>query len=392
MRTSFVILALGGIASSADVFRLTDVNVTSQTQTTNTVFVSTMGDKPPNIEDKNLWTLVIHDPKTKLDTILSVTNVQWDASTHTLAITFSGLTGLDPLRVDWTATFNNILQTSAKAPKKSFFTSVDTKDDADVYLFGSFLAGYSTKPIYMIDAKVGWVPEIRETGYFLGVTSTLSTNADTNPPIDRTRVDPDAITGALALRRNIKHLALDFNPLRGEFSRKYPASDLVTAGTLKWISRPIYNRGQAVVLDPFVGYELGKNKNKPATLFDQSVDLTHYDTIARGVTGAHGAFLLFQKSPSPDAPYLLAIQGNYTARILAKSEPFVTTGFAGNKHVQNVSLGTNTRHYVECSVTYNASDLFGIEAKYKFGSLPPLFEFVEHQVVVGLTFKAKLPH
>jgi hypothetical protein len=30
-----------------------------------------------------------------------------------------------------------------------------------------------------------------------------------------------------------------------------------------------------------------------------------------------------------------------------------------------------------------------LTAKYKWGSLPPLFQFVDNQVVVGITFSAK---
>jgi hypothetical protein len=30
-----------------------------------------------------------------------------------------------------------------------------------------------------------------------------------------------------------------------------------------------------------------------------------------------------------------------------------------------------------------------VRLQYKYGALPPLFEFVDHQVTVGLTLKAK---
>ena len=309
-------------------------------------------------------------------------------------MTFSpgALGTLDAQKVDWTATFNNVLQATAAAPSRSFLSSADTKDDSDIYLFGSFLAGYSTKPLYTIDAKVNWVPEIKTTGNMFGVEATLSTNSDSSPPVDRSRIDPDSITAALALRHRIHQLSLDINPLEGQFSRKYPASDLITAGTIKWVSHPVYDHGQAVVFYPFIGYELGKNLNKPSILFKQPVNLSPYDNITRALFGAHAAFLLFKKSVTADSPYRLAIQADYTTRVLFTPEPFVTSGYSGSDHTSIVSVRANARHYVECGIAYNASDLFGIEAKYKFGSLPPLFEFVEHQVVIGITFKAKLPH
>src|ERR1035441_470480 len=282
-------------------------------------------------------------------------------------------------------------QASTSPKPTSFFSKADTKDAADIYLFGSFLAGNSTKPLYTIDAKLAWVPEIKESGYFFGVQSTLSTNANSNPPVDRSRIDPDSITAALALQHRFSEISIDINPLRGEFSRKYPASDIVTAGTLKWISHPAYGHGQAFVFYPFVGYELGKNLNTPRMLFKQPVDLSHYDRITRGVFGARSAFLLFKKSVAADSPYRFAIQGDYTGRVLFAPEPFVTSGYSGSNHISLVSVRENTRHYLECGITYNVNDLLGIEAKYKFGSLPPLFEFIDHQVVIGLTFKSTLP-
>lgn len=395
MRTKLVVLLLcwAGLAF-ADVFKLTELTVTGETQTTGTVFVGASGDAPSNINDSSLWTLTISDSKAKSRTSVHVDSATWDSSTHTITLTFapSALGTGQAQKLDWTATFNNILQAAASAPSGSFISAASTKDDADIYLFGSFLAAYSTKPLYTIDAKVSWLPEIKTSGYFLGLVGTLSSNSDSNPPVDRSRIDPDSITASLALRRRIRQVSFDINPLEGQFSRKYPASDLITAGTLKWVLRPIYDHGQAVVLYPFIGYELGKNLNKPSILFQQPVDFSRYDNITRLLTGAHGALLLLKKSVTADSPYRLAIQGDYTARILFSPEPFVNSGYAGTDHISLVSVRGNTRHYVEAGISYNVSDLFGIEAKYKYGSLPPLFEFLEHQVVIGITFKGKLPH
>ncbi len=89
-------------------------------------------------------------------------------------------------------------------PKKTVaLGAAKGKDDADLYLFGSYLAGFSTKPIYVIDAKLNWAPEITKgtpdpvakkkpgTGWFAGAKSSLSINTDTKAPNDRTEVDPE---------------------------------------------------------------------------------------------------------------------------------------------------------------------------------------------------------
>ena len=386
------LLLLGGLACYGDLFKFTGLTVTGETRNTGTVFIGASGDAPSNLADKTLWSLVVSDGD-KIHQSIPVASAVWDAATNTITLAFapSALGALDPLKVAWTATFSNLLQVTSEPRSSSFFSKADGKDDADLYLFGSFLAGYSTKPLYTIDAKVSWAPEIRSSGYMLGVIGTLSTNADASPPVDRSRVDPDSITAALVLRHRIRQFSFDLHPLEGQFSRQYPASDLITSGTVKWVAPAIKRQTRAVVFYPFIGYELGKNLNKPGILFSQPVDLGKYDNIERLLLGAHGAFLLFKKTVPAESPYRLVVQSDYTARALFSAEPYVTSGYSDAGRVSIVRVRGNTRHYLECGVTFNVSDFFGIEAKYKFGSLPPLFESVEHQVVVGLTFKAKLP-
>jgi hypothetical protein len=64
-----------------------------------------------------------------------------------------------------------------------------------------------------------------------------------------------------------------------------------------------------------------------------------------------------------------------------------TTGKPARQKV--VSMRQNTRHNVSADINWNATKLLGLQLGYKFGSLPPLFEFVDHQVTIGLVFKAK---
>ena len=372
-------------------FRFTSVNTTFQTPQTGTIFVATAGDLAATVDFSNnkLWNLTVDEGNTEKQ--LDVKAAAWDAKSRTIAVTFdpADLAGMTFAKLSWTATFNNQYQATKAAPNAN--SPPKGKDDADLYVFGSYLAGVGTKPLYSIDAKLNWVPEIRE-GYFFGIESAVLVNSGVSAPVNRTRVDPDSLSAGLSFQHRFDELVLDFNPVKGEFSRKFPASDVVSTAALKWARLPNLFKGGAFVFYPSAGYEVGSNLNKPALLFKEPVNLSGYNTIARGVLGAHAALLFLKKSESTDAPYRLSIQADYTGRVLFEPEPFVTSGYLNGVLANLTSVRSNTRHYLEAGVLYNINDLLAVEIKYRYGSLPPLFEFVDHQVTIGITLKSNLPH
>lgn len=68
----------------------------------------------------------------------------------------------------------------------------------------------------------------------------------------------------------------------------------------------------------------------------------------------------------------------------------MTTALVGADTVKTTTLGKNARHEVEATANLNLTKLLSFSVKYRFGSLPPLFQFVDHQVTFGLTFKGTL--
>jgi hypothetical protein len=317
----------------------------------------------------------------------------WDGLTVTLSYDPAGLGALDPKKLTWAITFDrsglNLQIGAGPAPADS---QPKGKDDSDLYFFGSYLAGEGTAPIYSIDAKLSWVPEVRSSGYFFGAEAAISSNAGASPPASRTRLDPDSITADIALKFDKHHFLFNINPARGEFSRKTNTSDFVPAINVQRLLKSIrFNKRNQMVVYPSLGLETGVNLNKPATLFGQSVDLANYNAIVRIVPGGYAAYYIERPKPNPSDPYLFQLYVNYTDRVVLKPEPFVTTVYSGTKQVQSVSLGTNPRTYVEVGFNWNAAKLVAVTAKYKYGSLPPLFQFLDHQVTLGITFKTKLP-
>jgi hypothetical protein len=330
---------------------------------------------------------------------IALKEVQWipKVARVTLLILASEVTGIDPENAHWAATFNIIPPQSATwepQKKKGTFAVAKGKDDADLYLFGSFLAGESTKPLYMIDAKGNWMWTKGE--WDLGIKSALSTNASAQTPVDRTRIDPDSITAAFSAQRifvwrvpGIEGLDLNLQPLGGEFSRKTTSSDIVGAAQAKLVTKPWFGPIRWVAVYPVVGYEGGHSLNQPTTLFKEKVNLTGWNGISRAVLGINGEYYWLSKKPTADDTYRFTIDASYQSRILFEPEPFVTVLDVKTVPTYTVTLGRRPRPEAEVHITWNFSKYTGLSIQYKYGSLPPLFQFVDHQATVGLTFRAK---
>ena len=290
------------------------------------------------------------------------------------------------------------------APAAHHLKAAKGKDDAAVYLFGSVLVGVGTKPIYVLDLKAAPSWE-RGNGWFVGTTFTFTANANVEAPVDRSRIDPDSTTGSLSLTHafflgnngtgsQLGRFQMQLQPLRGEFTRKYPTSDLITAGSLRWTPL-LYalndSRRAWVSFYPAVGYELGKNLNTPDTLFKHSVDLRSWNAILRLVPSARTEFYLLRSKIATGDVYTLTMDATYQVRVPFANEPFVVPVRTGSTVTQDVLLRTNARHELEANLNWNLAKYTALTVKYRYGSLPPLFQFVDHQATIGLTFKAAQP-
>lgn len=353
------------------------------------IFISTTGTPDPHAA----WTLVARKSEDSPPTPVPVTNVTWYASSSTVALEFdpSPLSGRDPHRYGWTAAYNGLLTVTLAAPERLFGVP-KSNHDADVYLFGSYLAGAGTKPLYSIDARVAWMPEFRDSGYFLGISSTVAVNSSSSPPLDKSSADPDSLAAALALRFMRRGFLFEIEPAKGEFARRYPASSFVPAAMVKWVRDPIFNTSRhAAVFYPYAGVEAGANLNKPQTFLGQPLNLSQYGLVGRFVLRGYGAYYIVKKEPDNNDPYLFEFYADYTARFLMTNEPLVTSEYIDGVRQPVLQLQSDPRQYLESGIAWNVSKHVGLEAKYKHGSLPPMFEFLDHQVSVGVTFKTKLP-
>jgi hypothetical protein len=283
--------------------------------------------------------------------------------------------------------------------KKAFLCPPASGAPADISISGTFLAGGGTKPIYSFEFVGGLYSPNSPTwllGFSPGVSADVEINQNTKPPNNRTTFDPNSITAAFALQRMYK-LGSD-NPLHldglefdeslpaGEFSRTDQTSNIIFASTVLLGFRPM--RGQAhpriyATLFPVFGIETGKNLDKPPTIDKKPVDLSNFNAIFRGYTGADASFAIMSKDKKTDD---FTISGSYRVRLPAFEEPFVET----MHQVTTVTLTTKARNWFEGDINYApwSFKYLTLNAKYQYGELPPLYNFVDQKFTFGITFKA----
>ncbi len=272
----------------------------------------------------------------------------------------------------------------------------------DFSLTGSFLAAGGTKPIIAAELKTDMVFSTKRElwGFYPGISAAVEINQKVQPPNDRTRFDPDSIVAGLTFTRIepvhnplLYGVEIQFQLPQGEFSRQDPSSNIVAGGLTRFGFKPLVRNSLYATLYPVLGLETGRNLNRPSEVDKTAVDLTQYRGIFRGIVGTDAAFGMASEDRKTD---IFSITGSYRVRLPAIDEPFVKT----IHQVTTVNLTTKARHWVEVDITSSPWNwkYFALNAKYEYGSLPPLFTFVDHKFSVGFTLQAvqtrkpKLPH
>jgi hypothetical protein len=347
----------------------------------------------------------------------------------TLTLPASAVSPVNTAKASWTALFlppDMSLMASPGSQKAAALSAAKGRDDADLYASGGYIAGLGTKPIMILDIKAGYSDSLENYGKLLGGKSSatasppakhpnlrlgfygeFNSNVGAMPPSDRTRLDPDSVLGYTTLSQSValKHnpllysLKWEIQPVGGEFARSSPESNFISGGRIRFLSELVTKKSWGLDLIPSVGFEGGKNLNHPSMLFSRPVDLSRFNGIARLRGGANANLYIYRKLGTPGDDYSFTFTGSWIARVPFTAEPFTTSAYlpdptmpANITRQSVVNLRTNTRHYVEADAVWNVSKLFGFSATYKYGSLPPLFEFVDHQVSLGVLFKATYTH
>ena len=384
-----LVLLVGAMMATAEQLILNRLVVGPPASGRSKIFISTAGTPDPHAA----WTLAARKSDNSSPISVPVTNVTWYMSSSTVALEFdpSPLSGGDPHKYGWTATYNGLLTVTLAAPGGIVRRSQIERRRR--YLFVRFVSGGRIHQAAVFNrcesALAARDPRFR---YFLGISATVEVNSSTSTPLHESSADPDSLAAALALRFMRHGFLFEIDPAKGELARRYPASSFVPSAIVKWVRDPIFSTSrQAAVFYPYAGVEAGANLNQPQTILGQPVNLAGYGAIGRFVLRAYGAYYISKKEPDNDDPYLFEFYADYTARFLLTNEPMVTSEYVDGVRQPVLQLQSDPREHLESGIAWNVSKHVGLEVKYKYGSLPPMFEFLDHQVSVGVTFKTKLP-
>ncbi len=257
----------------------------------------------------------------------------------------------------------------------------DTK--ADIVVSGSLVAAVGSKPTYFYEAKMKY--RLGQSRFNLNVS--MIGNEGNN-------VDPDSIKAAFGYARPLPkwngpslfwRTTLKADILRGEFSRENQTANAGSSLLLETLSKPKTlnaEKTRFTYLQFKAGMEAVKNMNKP----DSIPELKAYKGGARPLIGGTLTLVLDSEAYGEEEKVpLFTFTGDYLARIPLMQEPF--TRMVDEKKVY--SLSKKTRHTADITMLWQATNYWGIFSKYRYGSLPPLFVFTDHQVLFGVAFQAK---
>lgn len=271
----------------------------------------------------------------------------------------------------------NFPEFSVGQPKKvgaaKAFAPAKGKADADIYFSGTAAGARGSKPLYTFESKVGYLFNLKQYGA-LGPRAEINAASESN-------IDPDSIKTALTYEKifvfgRTKGLILRSDALGYEFDKKGKNRNFMTDLAGIFVLPPHrFNENNIAAVDFATGFEAGHN-------FEHALNPKEgLGNLWRWKFGANAYFVAF----NPPIFKRIDFVTEYKVRLLTSEEPF--TQSIGGSSV--TTLTKKPRHYVGSDLDFMVSDALGISLKYRYGSQPPAFKFVDHSASVGLTFKLK---
>lgn len=266
------------------------------------------------------------------------------------------------------------------------------KDQANVDITGGFQAGKDATPQYFWSAKVQCNAggNVRKGLGALGFAFKGDASQQRN-------ADPDSLKASLKWERrvgipnSVGGLQFIGDALGYEFERTVKKDYVIQEGqvigqdflkknsNLMWsgMGRWVTSARPTNITIGFAGFEAGRSitrtvKNTSQKESEQPVVRLHFNTdVYRNFyAGSRKRMIL---------------HGHHTVRVPFEQEPYVrATENAGKMYLTN-----KPRHYTLLEIALPFNDGLAINIQYKRGSLPPSFEFVNHQVTIGFNLMLK---
>jgi hypothetical protein len=303
-------------------------------------------------------------------------SVDFDVAQKIATLTFASSVDLATNKVVVTflqANFPNVTSAEpAKVGVSKKFAPAKGSADADIYLSGSVTAAEGAKPAYAVVAKLGYLFGLGTDGRLgsLGPSSDFALNQ--NASANSNHIKAAAAYEKFFPMASSAGWMFHSNFIGGEFDQKGTTKNLVSDLSMRLVLPSVHlDTHTFVTMDFLFGYEGGKNYQAP-----QGVVLGSFD---RKLLGATGYYLLLHPGPFDR----ITLTGEYRVRLPSIAEPFVPSSNA------TTIFTLKPRHHAAVDLNVMLSKAIGITAQYRWGSLPPLFQFVNHSVVVGLVLQLK---
>jgi hypothetical protein len=276
--------------------------------------------------------------------------------------------------------------TTAREDPLPAFERVDDPDDATVYFNGIVAPAKGAKTLYTIDSRADLT--LRRFGQSAGTRLGISGELKTD---ERTHVDPDSARLGVSLRRVTGFApVLTWDIAALEFNREAKLVNLISAASLVQTWGTPFTRlhdGTKVVratinFQAGLGLEVGANLRNVVRTDSGEAD------GATAIVRAAPTLGIWLVMPTTTLDRI-TLSAEYALRVPATRELFLETRGLTEDADPVPLLTRKARHYVTASARFMITKWVGFEAKYEFGSLPPVFQVVDHGASVGLTFMAK---
>jgi hypothetical protein len=261
-----------------------------------------------------------------------------------------------------------------KKAAQKIFTAAKGRKDADIYFSGTAVGQRKSGPLYSIDAKAGYLQSLRRAGAIGGLATFVSEEGSD--------IDPDSITAAGAYQkvfvfRSPTGIILNSEFLGFESDKEGETRNLTTeldATLVLPSARLSASTGTFATMDFMAGFEGGHNYEHP--LNPQGLG-----NFWRPKVGVNAYLVMLR----PKGFNRVNLSANYLVRLPRSAEPF-TEKING---VKITSLTRRPRHHVAADLGLMFAPSYGLTVKYRYGSLPPAFNLVEHKVSVGFVLQLK---
>lgn len=280
---------------------------------------------------------------------------------------------------------------------------------SDVYLSGSYASAVGESTVYAFDLKLRYPRFYRRLNpgslggrrYFVfSPLGEFTTSRGTRASPDRIRLGADIVylwdANPPEGRRPLVASRQWITQPAGEFDRRFATRSFVAASFYRLVFRSLntldargapkaLKLGFTPTLD--AGFEGGENfRNRLSR-----------KTLAGGFTPGSGAIARIYGGVSVEQQLFtrqIVAQAAYQYRGPLRAEAFAyrPRPRAGEARPQPVdTLTAKPRHSVELGLGFPLASWFSLKPLYRWGSLPPSFNFLDHQFQISLELKGQVP-